>query len=264
MVHKRKSCPVYGHENLSVNCTCNERMHIERRMLYYPEFDIFRLATWSYQALQWDEHPGVLNNPIAAYSKLKNTNESFGRKGSSGDQAAEIIRNTPWKRPMVVNGIDDDKVRFGIDVAKDNSDAVAAIRNGEIIGHVVQGPNGSWDVISKDAIVFLREELDAKTNDTEPQGKEWQEYDPNAEWRRSPDPIRVEEICQFFGKQITEKWLNGYEKYGILFKGDPVEHAFLEARDHMAYLWYIREEREHLRQNHPFSRTADCTTPCDD
>ena len=82
-----------------------------------------------------------------------------------------------------------------------------------------------------------------KTDGAEPQGKEWREYDPDAAWRLSPDVDRVEEISQFFGTQITIKWLNGYEKYGTKFKGDPVEHAFLEARDHMVYLWYIREER---------------------
>ena len=57
----------------------------------------------------------------------------------------------------------------------------------------------------------------------------------------------MEEISQFFGTQIADKWLNGYEKYGTKFLGDPVEHAFLEARDHMVYLWYIRAEREELR-----------------
>ena len=163
-------------------CNCNERMNIERRILYYPEFDIFRLATWSYQGLQWDEHPGVMNNPISVYSKLKNTNESFNQGFDAGRRVTEInydprqlwekskeVFGVDESKVREVFGVDEDKVRFGIDVAKENLDAVAAVRNGEIIGHVVQGPNGSWDIISKDAIVFLREELDAKTDGTEPQ-----------------------------------------------------------------------------------------------
>ena len=143
-------------------------------------------------------------------------------------------------------------------------DAIIAVRNGKAIGYVMPGLNGGVELIETVSNPFdlpaapIRDQgwsvwsdTGIKTDGAEPQGKEWREYDPDAAWRLSPDVDRVEEISQFFGTQITIKWLNGYEKYGTKFKGDPVEHAFLEARDHMVYLWYIREERQHLRQTIP-------------
>ena len=209
MIHKRKSCPVYGHENLSMHCTCNQPVDLEHKLEFISEFKVFRIMGWDYRSMDWSEKPGTMNNGIAAYSHLRSIQEAYARsKGSSGDRAADKIRNTPW------------------DNWSDLKTPVA---------------------LSEDAIVFLRKELDAKTDGTEPQDKEWREYNPNAAWRLSPDGVRVEEISQFFGTQIADKWLNGYEKYGTKFLGDPVEHAFLEARDHMVYLWYIRAEREELR-----------------
>lgn len=281
----RKSCPLHG---VGVNsarygmglpprhCNCNQTVNLEHKLEFISEFKVFRIMGWDYRSMDWSEKPGTMNNGIAAYSHLRSIQEAYAQsKGSSGDRAAETIRNTPFDLPAEVFGVDEDKVRevfgvdegkirFGADLAKtlqENLEAIIAVRNGKAIGYVMPGLNGGVELIEtvfnpfdlpaapiRDQGWSVWSDTGIKTDGTEPQGKEWREYDPHAAWRLSPDVDRVEEISQFFGTQITIKWLNGYEKYGTKFKGDPVEHAFLEARDHMVYLWYIREERRELNE----------------
>ena len=224
------------HASMDISCNCHQSVSVEFKLIYYPDYNVFRIGQWNYINEKFDESPGVFSNPLSAYSKLKVIIASrvdiielqnITYKDWNSDVPLDKVRDDDrleerTRRDIYGNKLDDAQ-------RKHTNDMIEEIRLGDRMGIVMPGSK-------------QEDKQDAQNS------REWDEYDPQAHWRHSPTPSQISEITHAFGQEVAAKWIDGQERYGNIFKGDTVEHAFMEVRDHMVYLWYIKEERDEARR----------------
>lgn len=174
--------------------------------------EFWQLAMWDEYHQDWEILPGVMTTKIAAYSKLQGM-QSFRGRDVLGFPISDAEERRE-RRKYIADVYNKAKAEYGYDFSEE---ALAT-------------PSGETSDETPDEIHYVK-------------GFPFPDDEP---WRRVPPNIEILKLTARWGADIQNKWLDGVDKYGDIFVGDPVTHAIKENEDQRVYLEYIARQREWL------------------